>query len=100
MNVPGKQFYRSPDRHDMPGSPILPQMPNMTFSILDDLHKEIRSHPGTDWPEVCRRAIRQELARLHPYDRLLADSKLTEEDAVALGREINRRMAERYGKDA
>lgn len=75
-------------------------MPNMTFSVPDDLHQEMRSHPEIKWTEICRRAIQQELARLHLYDRLLADSKLTEEDAVAMGREINQRMAERYGKDA
>jgi hypothetical protein len=63
----------------------------MTFSLPDELHREIRRHKDIRWAEIARRALAQEVNRLHIYDRLLAKSRLTEEDAVALGRSIRRR---------
>jgi hypothetical protein len=73
-------------------------MPNVTFAVPEDLHKEMRRHGTVNWPEVLRRAIVRELDLLHAYDRLLKDSKLTEEDAVELGREIRAAMAKRSRK--
>ncbi len=63
-------------------------MPNMTFSLSDDLHREMRSHPQIKWAEVAREAIRKEIERLHIHDKLLEGSALTEKDAVELGRQI------------
>jgi hypothetical protein len=66
-------------------------MPNMTFSLPDELHREIRRHKDIRWAEIARRALAREVNRLHIYDRLLAKSQLTEEDAVELGRSIRQR---------
>lgn len=63
----------------------------MTFSVPDDLHREMRSHRDVKWSEVARAALRREVERLHYLDQLLADSRLTEKDAVSLGRAIRRR---------
>ncbi|MGQ0536229.1 MAG: hypothetical protein ACT4PT_09165 [Methanobacteriota archaeon] len=65
-------------------------MPNMTFSLPDKLHQEMRAHPDIKWSEVARRAIQEEVERIHVYDRLLAGSNITERDAVEIGREIRR----------
>ena len=70
-------------------------MPNVTFSVPDELHREMRAHPEIKWAEVARSAIRIQLRRLDAYDRLLSKSKLTEEDAVRLGRQIRRAAARR-----
>ncbi len=67
-------------------------MPNMTFSVPDELHREMRRHRDVKWPEIARRAIARELNRLHVYDRLLSQSKLSEADSVELGRRIRRRV--------
>jgi hypothetical protein len=67
-------------------------MPNMTFAVPEELHKEMRRHKDVRWSEVARRALAREINRLHIYDRLLADSRLTETDAVELGRVIRRRQ--------
>ncbi len=75
--------------------PYLIVMTNMTLSIPEDLHREMRSHPEVKWSEVARRAIQRELERLHTYDRLLSSSALTEHDAVVLGRESRRGAARR-----
>jgi hypothetical protein len=70
-------------------------MPNMTFSIPEELHREMRTHPEIKWAEVARRAIRAQLGRLELYDRLLGSSKLTQADAVRIGREIRHSAARR-----
>lgn len=70
-------------------------MPNVTFAVPDAMHQEMRRHGTIKWPEVLRRAIERELDMLHAYDRLLADSKLTEEDAIRMGRDIRHAAAER-----
>jgi hypothetical protein len=70
-------------------------MTNMTLSLPEELHREMRSHPEVRWAEVARRAIQRELERLHTYDRLLSGSALTEKDAVSMGREVRRGAARR-----
>ena len=66
-------------------------MPNMTFALPEALHREIRRHRDVKWAEIARRALVREVNRLHIYDRLLAGSRLTESDAVEIGRSIRRR---------
>lgn len=63
---------------------------NITLAIPDDLAEEMARFTHIRWSEVARRAIRQELDQLRVFDELLAASKLTEEDAVELGREVRR----------
>lgn len=70
-------------------------MTNMTLSLPEELHREMRSHPEVKWSEVARRAIQRELERLHTYDRLLSGSVLTDKDAVSLGREVRRAASRR-----
>lgn len=72
-------------------------MPNITFAVPDEVRREMRLHDDVKWTEILRRAIRDELDRLHLYDRLLQDSQLTEEDAVELGRKIRRAASRRRG---
>ncbi len=67
----------------------------MMLSLPEELHREMRSHPEVNWPEVARRAFQLELERLHIYDRLLSRSALTERDAIALGRKVRRGAARR-----
>ena len=70
-------------------------MPNMTFSVPDELHREMRAHPEIKWAEVARSAFKIQLRRLDIYDRLLSTSRLTEKDAIQLGREIRRAASRR-----
>jgi hypothetical protein len=66
-------------------------MPNMTLALPDELHRELRRHKEVRWAEIARRAFVKELARLHVYDRVLATSRLTEADAVEIGRDVRRK---------
>jgi hypothetical protein len=68
-------------------------MPNMTFAVPEELHREMRKHKDVRWAEIARRALAREVNRMHIYDRLLAPSRLTERDVVQIGRSIRRRTA-------
>lgn len=77
-------------------------MPNMTFAVSDEMHAEMRAHRNIKWSEVVRSAIEKEILRqkmLAELDDLTKDSTLTIEDAVAIGKEINKKMAARLRKE-
>jgi hypothetical protein len=71
-------------------------MTNVTLAVPKELHEEMRKHPEVRWSEVARLAFQREVRRLHVIDRLLANSRLTEEDAVDIGRKIRRSAARRH----
>lgn len=70
-------------------------MSNVTFAVPDELHREMRAHPEVKWAEVARKAFRDHLDKLELYDHLLKSSKLSQADAVRLGREIRQSAASR-----
>lgn len=74
-------------------------MTNMTLALPEELHRKMKAHPEIRWAEVARRAIAREVDRLAVYDRLLAGSKMTEEEAVRLGRIINKAAAKRLARE-
>ena len=53
--------------------------------------------PKTNGSEVARQSIMQKLSLLEKMDRLLKNSKLTERDAIEIGRKVNRGIAKRMG---
>ena len=72
-------------------------MTNMTLAIPEDLHEIMRKHSEIKWSEVARQAISEKARKLELMDKLLAKSELTEEDALEIGRKINRGIAKRHG---
>lgn len=72
-------------------------MTNMTLAIPEDLHRIMKKHKDTRWSEVARHAIWEKARKLELMDKLLSNSKLTEEDALELGKKINLGIAKRHG---
>ena len=72
-------------------------MTNMTLAIPEDLHEIMRKHSEIKWSEVARQAISEKARKLELMDKLLAKSELTEEDALEIGRKINKGIAKRHG---
>ncbi len=72
-------------------------MTNMTLAIPEDLHKVMRKHWQIKWSEVAREAIKKEAAKLELMEKILSKSKLTEEDALEMGRKVNKNIAKRHG---
>ncbi|MBS3070377.1 hypothetical protein J4220_02615 [Candidatus Micrarchaeota archaeon] len=49
-------------------------------------------YPEIKWVEVARRAIVERLEILEKMDKMLSKSTLTQEDALRIGREINKKV--------
>ncbi|MBS3122050.1 hypothetical protein J4434_04155 [Candidatus Woesearchaeota archaeon] len=55
----------------------------------------MKKHGHIKWSEVARKAIMTQAEKLEMMDKILANSKLTEEDAIEIGRKINKGI---YGR--
>ncbi|MFA5020071.1 MAG: hypothetical protein WC533_03145 [Candidatus Pacearchaeota archaeon] len=71
-------------------------MANITLSIPDDLKKQMERFQEINWSEVARAAIKNKLIQVSIVKEIASKSKLTEKDALELGRKINKAMHERY----
>jgi hypothetical protein len=72
-------------------------MTNMTLAIPEELVKIMKKYNDIRWSEVAREAMWDKAKKLELMDKLLANSKFTEEDAIEIGRKINAAMAKRHG---
>jgi len=65
-------------------------MVSITLSVPKELKSEMDLHPEMNWSEIARQAIRSKISILKRMDALVANSKLTEKDALEIGRKVNR----------
>jgi len=72
-------------------------MTNMTLAIPEELHTIMKKHQETRWSEVARQALWVQAKKLELMDKILAKSKLTEQDALEIGRKINKEIAKKHG---
>ncbi len=72
-------------------------MTNMTFAVPEELMQIMKKHKDIRWAEVAREAIWSKAKKLEIMDKLLANSELTEQDALEIGRKINEGIAKRHG---
>ncbi len=72
-------------------------MTNMTLAIPEDLNKVMKKHKDIKWSEVARQAIWEKARKLELMDKIVSKSKLTEKDALEIGREVNIGIAKRHG---
>ena len=71
-------------------------MAQLKIAIPSELQLEMANHPEIDWSEIAADAIRERLDLLRKMDALLKDSRLTEKDALELGKKVNRKVAKKY----
>lgn len=72
-------------------------MPNMTLAVPPDLKKEMDKFPVINWSEVARQAFAEKVGELELLKEITAKSKLTEKDAIEIGRKVNKGIARRHG---
>ncbi len=72
-------------------------MTNMTLAIPDALMSMMKKHKEIKWSEVAREALAEKAEELKIMDQILSKSKLTEKDAIEIGRKINKNIAKRHG---
>ncbi len=71
-------------------------MPIITLSLPEDLKKQMDEFEDINWSAVAREAIKNKLSQLLLFKSIVSKSKLTEEDALEIGRKINAGLAKRY----
>lgn len=71
-------------------------MPTITLSVPTDLKKEMDTSKDINWSEVAREAIRTKVLQLKILKSITLKSKLTEKDALELGRKINESLHKKY----
>jgi predicted transcriptional regulator len=73
-------------------------MPTLTLAVPEDLKKKMDELPEMNWSEIARKAISEKVKEYTLFKSIVAKSKLTEEDALHLGKEVNNALHERYRK--
>ena len=71
-------------------------MTTMTLAVPSELKHKMETFPEMNWSEVARQAFMQRIKDLEFLKKFKSDSTLTEEDALRLGRELNKNLAKRY----
>ena len=72
-------------------------MTSMPLAIPEDLKKIMDRYSDVRWSEVARQAMWEKARKLDLMDKLLANSKMTEEDAERIGQKIKHGIAKRHG---
>ncbi len=72
-------------------------MVNVTLAVPEELHNIMKEHNEIKWSEVARRAMWEQAQKLELMDKILAKSKLTEAEAVEIGKKIKKEIAKRHG---
>ena len=71
-------------------------MTTMTLAVPSELKNKMETFPEMNWSEVARQAFMQRIKDLEFLRKFKSDSTLTEEDALRLGRELNKNLAKKY----
>lgn len=71
-------------------------MANMTLSIPQKVHKEMKKFSEVRWSEVARKAIAERLETLLLADRLAKKSKLTSKDVEEFSKRIKGAAVKRF----
>ena len=74
-------------------------MPTITLSVPEELKREMDESQEINWSEVARVAIREKVLQLRLLKEITSKSKLTEKDALSLGKKINKSLHEKYLRD-
>ena len=70
-------------------------MAELRIRIPEDLKRKMEKF-GVDWTPIIRRMIEDEIRNLAKIEEIISKSRMTEEDALKLGKKINKLVAERF----
>lgn len=71
-------------------------MVTMTLAVPGELRNKMDLFPEINWSEVARQAFNKKISDLEFLRKFKSESTFTEEDALRLGREVSRNVAERH----
>ena len=70
-------------------------MVNITLAVPNDLKSKMDSFSEINWSAVAMEAFSEKINDLETIKRFKSKSTFTEEDALKLGRELNKNLAKR-----
>ena len=73
-------------------------MVSITLSVPEGLKHEMDEFQEMNWSAIARDAIKTKVSQLRILKSITAKSKLTEKDALELGRKINKSLHARLAK--
>lgn len=74
-------------------------MSTITLSVPSGLKTEMDLFEDINWSAVAREAIKKRIEQLKLFKSIVSKSKLTEKDAIELGKKINKAMHEQSKKE-
>jgi len=75
-------------------------MTTLTLAVPDEMKKKMDSFPEMNWSEVARQAFMQKIEDIEFLRKFKEESKLTEADALRLGKEVSKSVSDRLRKMA
>jgi hypothetical protein len=69
---------------------------SITLSVPEDMKTEMDMHQEMNWSAVAREAIKNKLLMLARFKKFTKDSKISERDAITLGRQVTDKAAKRH----
>lgn len=75
-------------------------MTTLTLVVPNEMKKKMDSFPEMNWSEVARQAFMQKIEDMEFLRKFKEKSKLTESDALRLGREVSKAVSNRLRKTA
>jgi predicted translin family RNA/ssDNA-binding protein len=73
---------------------------NVTLAVPEELRRIMKSHPEIKWSEVARQAMWEYAKKLEMMDEVTGKTKLTEGDALEVGRTFKTGLGARYARKA
>ena len=73
-------------------------MVTITLAVPSELKHKMELFPEMNWSEVARQAFIQRVHDLEFLKKFKSESKLTEEDALKLGKKVNKAVSDRLRK--
>jgi hypothetical protein len=70
-------------------------MVNITLSIPKELKRKMDLFIEINWSAVAREAFKEKISDLEFLKQFKQQSKITEEEALTLGKELNEKLAKR-----
>ena len=71
-------------------------MGTLSVSVPDDLRSKMDKFDDINWSAVARRAFEEKVNEVEILKEIAGKSKLSEKDALAIGKKINKSMAKKF----
>jgi len=71
-------------------------MVSITLSVPEDLKHKMDQFKDINWSAVAREAVKKKINLLEQFREFTKDSTFTEEDALRLGAEVNKKVSKRF----